>query len=493
MKGRAPLRGLCLSLTLSALVGCAAGPNFKRPAAPSINRYTAEALPSQTDSAAIPLGVAQRFAEGRDLAAEWWTVFHSEALNSLVKAALQANPDLKAADAALRAARETTLAQKGAFFPTVVAGFNPTRQSTPGPGGSSIYSLDTAQLSISYVPDVFGVYRRQVESLSAQAEARRFEREATYVTLTSNIVAAAIQEASLRGQIDATHETIQLAQLQLEMTQRQRRAGQIGAAEVAIQEATVAQFQAALPPLEGALALQRHLLTILAGRFPSEEAGERFELAAFDLPAELPVSLPSRLVEQRPDVRAAEAQLQAASAQIGIAVANRLPAITLTASRGSQANEVSKLFKAGSGFWGVGAQVAETLFTGGALLHTQRAAEAAYEQAWAQYRSTVLRAFQNVADALTAIQNDATVLKAADTAEKAAEKSLKIARQQWMAGLTGYLGVQVAQLSYQQALLALIQAQASRLSDTAALFQALGGGWWNRSTDSSVASAQPKP
>ncbi|TMH72584.1 MAG: efflux transporter outer membrane subunit, partial [Betaproteobacteria bacterium] len=355
--------------------------------------------------------------------------------------------------------------------------FNPTRQSTPGPGGSSIYSLDTAQLSISYVPDVFGVYRRQVESLSAQAEARRFEREATYVTLTSNIVAAAIQEASLRGQIDATHETIQLAQLQLEMTQRQRRAGQIGAAEVAIQEATVAQFQAALPPLEGALALQRHLLTILAGRFPSEEAGERFELAAFDLPAELPVSLPSRLVEQRPDVRAAEAQLQAASAQIGIAVANRLPAITLTASRGSQANEVSKLFKAGSGFWGVGAQVAETLFAGGALLHTQRAAEAAYEQAWAQYRSTVLRAFQNVADALTAIQNDATVLKAADTAEKAAEKSLKIARQQWMAGLTGYLGVQVAQLSYQQALLALIQAQASRLSDTAALFQALGGGW----------------
>jgi NodT family efflux transporter outer membrane factor (OMF) lipoprotein len=492
MTSTSPLKCRSLALVVTALAGCAAGPDFKRPAAPLTARYTPDALPAQTDSAAIPLGNAQRFVEGRDLAADWWTLFHCEPLNSLVTSALQANPDLQAAEAALKAAHEATLAQKGAYFPTVGANLNRTRQSDSSLDVDPVFSVYTAQLTVSYAPDVFGLNRRRVEVLASAEDGQRYAREAAYVTLTTNIVAAAIQEASLRAQIDATREIVQLAKLELEIMQHEMQAGQASLADVALQEATVARFEAGLPPLEGALALQRHLITILAGRPPSDDLAQRFELASLDLPEELPVSLPSRIVEQRPDVLAAGAQLHAASAQVGIAVANRLPVFTLSAALGSAAPEFSKLLTPGTGFWTAGADVAHTLFAGGSLLHTQRAAEAAYVQAEAQYRSTVLAALQSVADALSTIQYDASVLKASDAAEKAADKSLKIARQQWRAGLIGYPDVQAAELAYQQALLALITAQASRLTDTALLFQALGGGWWNRPVADTAAAAQPK-
>ena len=482
-------------IALMALVvaGCAVGPDFQRPGAPAVSRYTAQPLASPTVSAATPAGEAQRFADGQDIPAQWWTLFHCEALNALIASALHNNPDLQAAEAALRNARESVAAQRGAYFPSVDAQLLPTRQSiagtlaSPQAAGASLYSLYTAQLNISYVPDVFGSNRRQVESLEAQAQAQRFQREAAYLTLTSNLVAAAIQEGSLRAQIGATHGIIAAAAQQLEMVRKQRAAGQIGAADVAAQETVLAQAQATLPPLEKQLAQQRHLLAVLASRFPGEGIASTFELASLTLPQELPLSLPSRLVEQRPDIRAAEAQWHAASAQIGVAKANRLPNITLTAGAGSAALEWSQLFAAGSGFWGIGADLVQPLFNGGTLLHRQRAAEATYAQAAAQYRSTVLTAFQNVADTLQAIQSDAAALATAAAAEQAAGKSLAIARRQWTLGATNYLPVLSAEQAHQQTAIALVQAQASRYADSAALFQALGGGWWNREDSGSDA------
>jgi NodT family efflux transporter outer membrane factor (OMF) lipoprotein len=250
---------------------------------------------------------------------------------------------------------------------------------------------------------------------------------------------------------------------------------------VVAQEAAMAQMQATLPTLEKQLAQQRDLLTRLTGRFPSEEITEQFDLSSLELPQELPVSIPSKLVEQRPDVRSAEEQMHAAGAQIGVAIANRLPDITLSANSGTSATAITQLLTPGTGFWALAANVAQPIFQGGTLLHRQRAAEAACEQAAAQYRSTVLTAFQNVADVLHAIQSDAEAVKAGVTAEHAAAESLAIARRQLELGDISYLALLNAEQTYQQASINLVQALSNRYADTAALFQALGGGWWNRS------------
>jgi NodT family efflux transporter outer membrane factor (OMF) lipoprotein len=487
-------RSAALALLAVAVGGCAVGPDFRRPGAPAVNTYTAAPLPAQPRSIPLIAGAAQHFAEGRDVPAEWWTLFGSNALNELVAAALRANPDLQTAEAALRAAQENAAAQRGAYFPSVDAHITPTRQkiadplASPAASGNYLYTLHTAQLNISYVPDVFGGTRRQVEASTAQAEVARFQRHAAYLTLTSNLVAAAIQEASLRAQLKATRDLVAAATRQLDMVKKQKQAGQLGAADVAAQEAALAQVEASLPPLEKQIALQRNLLTVLAGRFPSEEIAQQFELASLKLPEELPLSLPARLVEQRPDIRAAEAQLHAASAQVGVATAARLPNITLTASLGSSAVDAATLFKFGTGFWSIVADLAQPIFKGGTLMHQQRAAEAAYDQAAAQYRSTVLTAFQNVADTLHAIDADAKTLRATLAAERAAHKSLTIAQRQWELGLIAYPAVLQAQQAYQQAVIGLTQAQAARYADTVALFQALGGGWWNRADRGDISS-----
>lgn len=491
------LRAAIAALMAITVAGCAVGPDFQRPAAPAVSRYTPQALPQQTASVETGTVEAQHFADGQDIPAQWWTLFHLEPLNELITSALKANADLKAAEAALRGAQENVAVQRGVYFPSISAQLNPTRQSvagslaSPAASGNNLYSLHTTQLNIAYVPDVFGGNRRQVESLGAQAEAQRFQLEAAYLTLSANIAVAAIQEASLRAQIKATRDIVTAATRQLELMRKQRAAGQIGGADIAAQETALAQAEAALPPLEKQLALQRDLLAVLAGRFPSEDNAQQFELTALALPSELPVSLPARLVEQRPDVRAAEAQLHAAGAQIGVAIANRLPNITLTASAGSAVSEFSHLFRNGTGFWSLGLDLVQPIFQGGTLLHRQRAAEAAYDQAAAQYRSTVLLAFQNVADALHAIQFDANALKAAAAAERAAGKSLAIARRQWALGAVGYLAVLTAEQAYRQSEISLVQVRASRLADTVALFHALGGGWWNKG-NVDVSSAQGK-
>jgi NodT family efflux transporter outer membrane factor (OMF) lipoprotein len=330
------------------------------------------------------------------------------------------------------------------------------------------------------MPDVFGLNRRTVESLEAQAEQARFALAATHITLSANVAAAAIQEASLRAQVAATRELITINTDMLEILRKQFAKGYADRLDVAAQESQLAQLAATLPPLVKQLAQQRDLLAALSGSFPSQPPAEEFELSSLQLPQELPLSLPSRLVEQRPDVRQAEENLHAASAQIGIAVANRLPSITLTADAGIMALEGSQLFTESAGFWTLAGAVTQPIFQGGTLLHKERAARAAYIQASEQYRSAVLTAFQNVADTLNALEQDANALKAAAAAKEAAGVTLDLARRQWKSGYTGYLSLLNAEQVYQQALISLVQAQANRYADTAALFQALGGGWWNR-------------
>jgi NodT family efflux transporter outer membrane factor (OMF) lipoprotein len=393
---------------------------------------------------------------------------------------------MESAQAALRNARESAAAQWGAFFPSVEANFNPTRERVPSTlaspvsSGSNIYTLLTAQISVGYTVDVFGGARRQLESLEAQADYQRFQLEAAYLTLTSNVVVAAVVEAALRGQIAAAKRLIEIQEQSLQLLRQQYDLGQVAEADVLAQEATLAQTRMMLPPLDKQLAQERDLLARLAGQFPSENIDAQFEFASLDLPQELPLSLPAKLVEQRPDVRAAEELLHSATAAVGVAIANRLPNITLSANLGSAATAINQLFTPGSVLWSLTGNITQPIFQGGTLLHRQRAAEAAVSEALAQYRGTVLTAFQNVADTLHAIQCDAEALKAAVDAEHAAEKSLTITRSQLALGAISYLALLSAEQTYQQAVMAKVQALANRYADTAALFQALGGGWWNR-------------
>ena len=347
-------------------------------------------------------------------------------------------------------------------------------------GPPSIFNLFQATVNVSYAPDVFGGKRRQIEATEALAEYQRFELEATYLTLTSNVVTAVVQEVSLRGQIEATQDIIKAESDQLDVMRRQLDLGGIARTDVLTQEAEVAQQQATLPPLQKQLAQQRDILLALIGRFPSQDRGDHLRLAALHLPTRLPVSLPSQLVEQRPDVRAADAQLHQASAQIGVAIANRLPQFNLTGDYGSAALSTATLFTPSTIIWSIGASGTQPIFHGFTLLHQERAAKAAYDVAEAQYRNTVLLAFQNVADVLHALQLDAATLQAQQVAVRAASDSLDLTRSQYRLGALTFVNLLNAQRTYQQSRLALVQAQAARFADTAALFQALGGGWWNR-------------
>jgi NodT family efflux transporter outer membrane factor (OMF) lipoprotein len=413
---------------------------------------------------------------------DWWTRFGSEELDALVTEALRANPSVKAAQAALRQALEIVAAQRGAFFPNVQASFDPSRQRNAvgvlAPtlsSGTALFNLYTAQVNVSYVPDVFGANRRQVESLAALAEASRFQLDATYLTLTANVVTTAIQESGLRAEIAATERVVALEREALSVLRRELELGAIAEGDVFAQEAVLAQLEATLPPLHRQLQSSRDLLAVLTGHLPADFKPVRFELDQLSLPTDLPLGVPSRLVERRPDVRAAEAQLHAATAQVGVAIASLLPQVTITGNIGSSATAMGDLFKPGTGFWSLGASLSQTLFEGGTLIHRKRAADAALDQAGAVYRSAVLTAFQNVADALHALDTDADALGAAARAESAAQKSLDVVQHQLELGSVSYLALINAEQTYQQASISLTQARANRYADTAALFQALGG------------------
>jgi NodT family efflux transporter outer membrane factor (OMF) lipoprotein len=467
-------------LLVLALAACVAGPDFQRPAPPRVAGFA----PSSSTPAAPPSPDARQIVQGMEIPPRWWTLFGSPALDALVDQALANNPDVAAAEAALRQARELLFAQRAAYLPAVSAGFTPlgARNSAtiapPLADNSSIYSLYTAQLAVSYTPDVFGGTRRAVEAAAARADAQRFQTEAAYLSLTANVVQAALQESSLREQIAATREIIAAETRLLELMRRQHDAGQASGADVAAQEITLAQAQQSLPPLEKQLAQQRDLMAMLGGRYAADGPAGVVEISQVTLPHEVPVGLPSGLVERRPDIRAAEANLHAASAQVGVAAAARLPSITLTANGGSAASSLAGLTSSPNLFWTLAGGVAHPIFDAGALRHQQRAAEAAYAQAREQYRSTVLQAFQNVADALQALRIDDEALNAAVLAEKAAARSLQIAQRQVELGEAGAISVLTAEQAYHQSRIALIQARTGRYTDTVALYQALGAGGW---------------
>lgn len=477
-------RRLPLSLLLIALAGCTVGPDFVRPELAADADYAQQAFTRTVQADIAAGGAAQRLIAGMDIPGQWWTLFRSPELNALVEEALRANPDVSAAQAALRQANELVYADQASLFPSVGANLSKTREkvsgASTGAASAPILTLSSASLNVSYAPDVFGGTRRQIESSTAQAQYQRFALEATYLTLSTNVVNTAVNLASLRDQIAATGQIIQLQSDQLDLLQAQRRLGAIADTDVLTQQTALAQTRATLAPLQKQLAQTRNQLMAYLGRFPNQDKGERFNLASLHLPQELPVSLPSALVSQRPDVRAAEAQLHEASANIGVAVANQLPQFSITGSLGSTVASGSTLFSAGSGVWSLAGAIAQPLFDAGALEHRKRAAVAAYDQSAAQYRGTVITAFQDVANVLRALEADAEALKQQVAAERSAQASLALVQAQYRLGAVAYINLLTAQQTYQNTVLTRVQAQAVRYSDSAALFQALGGGWWNR-------------
>jgi NodT family efflux transporter outer membrane factor (OMF) lipoprotein len=477
------------------LTACAVGPNYRRPALSPAAGLGAEAVSQPSAKGADQ----PQLVSGMDIPAQWWGVFHCADLDALVAQALKNNPTIEAAQAALRSAREQVRAERGAYYPSVAASLQPTHQSfardlaSPTFAGNSIYDLTTTQVSVSYTPDLFGANARAVETLAAQADQQRFALEAARLTLASNVVLAAIQDALLREEIETTHAIIADQQQILASFQRQYAIGQASEADLAAQEALMAQAQAALPPLEKQFRVNRDLLSALVGRTPGEALDVHFGFQSMTLPDHLPLSLPAQIVEHRPDVRIAEAQLHAASAQVGVAAAARWPSLQIDAAAGSAALSLTPTFNSASNFWNIAATLTQPVFEGGALLHKEHAAKAAYDQAAAQYQATVVGAFQNTADVLNALWTDADGQRAAEASHAAAARSLEIARRQLGLGDVSPLVVLGDEQAEAQARIALLQARGNRYADVVALFQALGGGWWNGDSGSAAKPGRPKP
>jgi NodT family efflux transporter outer membrane factor (OMF) lipoprotein len=496
--------GVCCSVA-----GCV-GPNFVPAAAPDTSGYLPGKLASPDPGKGGPRVAAQHFVTGADISARWWAAFRSQPLNDLIRQAVEHNPTLQSAEAAIRVAHFNAQAQRGVWSPQVTG--NSTSSSLLLSNAGSVfgdlgavpqtgYSLVTHQLTVTFVPDIWGGNFRAVESLDAITEQQLFQLEAAYLALTSNVVTAAIQEASLRGQIAATERVIAIERHSLDILKRMQTMGSVARADVLAQDAALAAAEELLPPLQKQLAVQRDLLTALAGQLPADEIMQKFDLARLKLPANLPVSLPGKLVDHRPDVRAAEANMHSASALVGVAIAARLPNVLLSANGGSTGYNLAQSFAPGTGFYTLAASVTAPIFDGFTLYNKQKAAEAALDQAEAQYRSTVITAFQNVADALRALQADARAMKAALHAEETAKASLDIVQKQLQEGQVNQLQLLNAQQTYLTAVVVRVQAEAARFADTAALFMALGGGWpstcmtpvWRDCAMGEDATASPEP
>ena len=471
----------------AALTGCAAvGPNFQSPSAPAIDHYLPAPLPAETASAPGLAGAPQRFIGGKAVEAGWWKVFGSPTLDALEDEALKRNADLAAAQATLRQAHELLLAQRAARLPSIQVGASAARQKNPDTlasplsSNANVFSLYSGQFDISYVLDVFGGQRRQTEALAAQAEFQRFQVEAAYLAVTTNVASTALQIAGLNAQLAASRDNVAAYTRMLEIARRMQALGETSAADVAAAESALEQAELAEPATRKQVGQLYDLLAVYLGRTPGEAATPKLDLSDLQLPRDLPVSLPSDLVRQRPDVRAAEANLHAASAQVGVAVAARLPSFALNGSLGGVSTALGALVSDGNTLWSFGGSAAHTLFDGGALAHQQKAAEAALDQAKEQYRAAVLAAFSNTADVLQAIVYDAETLKHTSQAADAAARSSSLAQAQFQEGETGALPALTAEATYRQAQLSLAQARTARYADTVALMQALGGGWSNR-------------
>jgi NodT family efflux transporter outer membrane factor (OMF) lipoprotein len=475
------------------LAACAVGPDYRAPEPPVASAYTEKPQPERSESAPVQGGDAQRFEVGAKISADWWTLFGSPDLDALIRTALSGQPTIAAAQAALRQAEENVNAQYSVLFPSFDASLSARRQRISGAtfgnpsAPSTVFNLYNASVSVGYAIDVAGGARRELEALRAGVDFQRLQLEATYLSLTANVATTAFREASLREQIRATREISQAQDSQLELAEKQFKLGAISGSDLLGQRAQAAQTRATLPPLEKALGQTRNQLAVLIGRLPADAKLPELDFSNFRLPRELPLSVPSELLRQRPDVRQAEAILRQTNARIGVAEALMFPQLTLSGSYGTAATSTGNLFDPGTQLWNLGANLLQPIFHAGQLQAQKRGAEAAYQQAFAQYQQTVLTAFQDVADVLLALEYDARTLKAQAEAEAAARESLEVTQQQLKFGAVNYVQLFNAQRQYSLAKFALVQAQAARYADTAALFQALGGGWWNRAEQSGAA------
>lgn len=477
---------LAVSL-LSILAACAVGPDFKQPDAPKVGTLTEKPLPAKLATTPdVPGGSEQTLVESKDIPAKWWELFKSPELDVLIRKALEQNPNLAAADAALRAAKENVSAQIGGqYFPKIGGNASATREQLPYavyglPRGDPIYDLYNTTVNISYVPDFFGRARRTVENARAQAEISQYQLEGAYLNLTSNLVTAAVREAQLRAQYQATKEILEAQTYFANIIKQQLEIGSVSKVDLTSQLALVASSQAELLVYEKNVAFARNQLAALTGEFPGSAVIKGFNLSDLHLPDQLPLSLPSSLVRQRPDILAAESVMKSTNALVGVATANLLPQITLSGAEGSAALTTGALFGPTAALWSIAGGLFQPLFQGGQLLAQRRGAMANYEQAVFQYQAAVITAFQQVADALQALDADAKALTAATDTERYAKETLNLVQHQYRLGTASYLQVLYYQTQYQNAKIRSLQAQALRFSDTAALFTALGGGWWNR-------------
>ena len=477
-------RGTCAGALLALLGGCTVGPDFTRPAPTATDRFTPEPLAATIAAD----GQAQQFVSGAAVPADWWRLFGSAPLDALVRQAVTNNPTLQAAEASLRQSQDSLRAGYGVFYPQINAGLGASRQRTSAAeSGSSlpghVFNLITASGTITYAIDVFGGSRRTVESLRAQSNYQLYERQAAWLVLTANVVSTAIARAAYTAERRATGQLIELEQQQLELIAAQVRAGTVPYANLLGQRSLIAANQALLAPLGQSVNQAEHLLATLAGGEPALAVLPDLDLAALSLPANLPVSLPSNLVRQRPDILAAEAKLHAASAKIGVATAAMYPSINISGTygtAGSSFGNLSALAAASGQFWSIGPSVTVPVFQGNSLWYGRQAAIDAWQQTQSVYRQTVLTAFAQVADSLTALQHDAEALQAQTDARTAAAEALTLVQANYHAGLVAYADMLAADVQFHQATVAWLQAVGQRHQDTVGLYVALGGGWWNQ-------------
>lgn len=489
-KRRLPRRALPAAVLLSALAGCAVGPDFVPPKAPPVDHYTTGTDPTATLKVD---GVEQRFAPGAGLQAKWWRLFASAKIDDVIGQAIAANPTIAAAEASLRQSEYDLRAGYGIFFPSVEADAAAARQRYSGlkvgqNTPATIFNLFTVSVSVSYAVDVFGGERRTVEGLGAAVDTQQDALLAAELTISANAVDTMIAKAAYAAELEATQEIVTIEREQVKLAQVKANAGTAPYSNVLSIESQLDSFEATIPGLEQKITQADDLLATLVDRTPAEWQAPDMRFDDLMLPGTLPVSLPSDLVRQRPDILAAEANLHQASAGVGVATAALLPSLSLDAGYGTNSTAANDLFAKNAGFWNFGANITQPLFEGGTLWFRRKAAVAQFDQAAASYRQTVLSAFAQVADTLRALDHDAAALDAQNRAVAAAAEALHLVQSNYQAGLADYTSVLIADGQFYQAKINDLEARAQRYQDTVALFAALGGGWWN--PDAAAASAE---
>jgi NodT family efflux transporter outer membrane factor (OMF) lipoprotein len=476
-KGVCAVMAAGITLVLGA---CAVGPDFARPKPPAVEQYAQGKQPAATVAAE---GKGQTFVAGSKVSADWWRLFSSPQLDAIMKQAIADNPSLQAAQASLRQSQDNLQAGYGVFFPQVDAGYGASRQrysplkvgqNAPG----SIFNLFTLSASVSYAIDVFGGARRGLEGLQAQTEFQRYQVASTYLTLSGNIANTVIARAAYAAEIDVTERLLTGLREQVSITEAQASAGTVPYSSVLSVKSQLAAFEATIPPLRQKLDQTGHLLATLEGKAPAEWEPPALSLADLTLPGDLPLTLPSELVRQRPDILAAEASLHAASAQVGVATAALFPSFTLSGNYGANSAKGGTLNGNNGNFWSLGSNILAPIFDGGTLRFKRKAAVEAFRQSEAEYRQTVLGALAQVADTLRGLEHDAETVRAESDALSYAGDALRLTHVNYRSGTVNYLAVLNADTQFLQAQIGFLQAKAQRLQDTTALFVALGGGWW---------------